>query len=631
MRRLGSSEVLALAGVLSFCSLVYELAIAASFVGLTGDAPFWQGLTIGLYLAALGAGTWSCSRLAVRDSWAWLWGVELALTAAGALSASGILSLDTALRVYRHFYAGASPSPWAAMAALASGHLFTLLIGWLSGFELPLLLRLARDSDGRDRTREVLGVNYFGALAGSLAFSFWLYPALGAAGSATAASGLNLAACAFLYRRAPAARDDVRTGGLVTAAAVWAALFLLSPHLARLNAAAFHSVRIGAARSCSTADAGLGRILRELLQRSEAVERIPSAYQRIELVTEDDPAPLDRDPFNFRPRAEPDLPYKFRLFLDRRPQFYGAREAVYHEFLGHVPVQLFNRVPEDVLILGGGDGLLAKELLKYGARVRSIVNVELDPAMTRLAAVDPRFRLLNRDSFRDPKVEVVVGDAFSFLRRDARLFDAVFIDLPMPNTYDLAKLYSAEFFRNVARRLKPGGFGAMGYPLASSAAIERTQDRESLRRNTIAVSTLRAGGFTTIVPFDTECPELVLYDDAVRWGIAEMPEDEDPLTARMLRGVLARRFLSAHPGLTADPKEDYLVLSNRDRRNSMLAFTRDRVRADFRFKDHGIPLYSLNPNRLRVLEDGRFPYKEDPSLANSVARPTLLGSLSLPE
>ena len=87
--------------------------------------------------------------------------------------------------------------------------------------------------------------------------------------------------------------------------------------------------------------------------------------------------------------------------------------------------------------------------------------------------------------------------------------------------------------------------------------------------------------------------------------------------------------LRRHPGIRVDEKQDLELVANRFVRGSMLAFTPERSRVDFRFKDYGVTLYALTPLRLKTLEGGHFSYREDPRLANTLLRPTLFKSLSL--
>src|SRR5690606_4294966 len=109
-----------------------------------------------------------------------------------------------------------------------------------------------------------------------------------------------------------------------------------------------------------------------------------------------------------------------------------------------------------VLVLGGGDGLAAREVLRY-EDVRAVTVVELDPAVTRLARTDPALSELNDHAFRDPRLTVVDADAFPWLRSDRGRYDVVISDLPDPGITASTKLYSAEFYGLVAEALAPDG------------------------------------------------------------------------------------------------------------------------------------------------------------------------------
>lgn len=628
-----SREVLGLSFALSACSLIYELTIAGCYVSFTGDSPFWQSVTIGLYLAAMGAGAWACSRR-LGDERLRFWRVELALCVAGAAVPLLLLLFESGFWLWQHFYALEEAGPRAALLALGTGQFTTLVIGWLSGFELPLLIRLGRDAlaretgaNARDLTREVLAANYLGALVGGLAFSFWLLPSFDLAGAAGAAAALNLAACFWLRRDAGA------VPALALASAAWLALTAAGPLVGRFNAASFYAARLGVPASvhpytcCSKPSASLPKVLAAVGEAMDWIERFPSRIQRVEVIRRGFlPTPLAAY-FNERPRREPELNYRMMLHLDRRFQLWGATEAIYHEYLAHVPVQLFRRFPEEALILGGGDGLLAKELLKYHDRVKRIVNVELDPAMVRLAREEPWLRELNASAYHDPKVEVVVADAFAFVRGHAGRYDAVYIDFPFPYSYDTAKLYSAEFFKNVANLLKPGGFAVMDYPLATEDTAADLGP-EGLRRNSIAVNTLKAGGFRTIVPYTAGPPELVPVSQAVLLGLDVDSSEDDWELGKLERRLKARRFMLRHPHLTAGDGDDLQVIRNQASGETMLAFTVDRTDPVFVWDALGLPLYALSAERLRMLEGGRYPYVDDKRLVNRLVRPTLFRSLN---
>ena len=136
-------------------------------------------------------------------------------------------------------------------------------------------------------------------------------------------------------------------------------------------------------------------------------------------------------------------------------QFSSYDEERYHEPLVHPALALAGNRAE-VLILGGGDGLAVREVLKY-SQVKAVTLVDLDPEMTTLAATHPVFLQLKGQAFADPRVSVVNADAFSFLQDTSHLFDVIIIDLPDPNSVELARLYSLNFYRLCKKHLKRGG------------------------------------------------------------------------------------------------------------------------------------------------------------------------------
>src|SRR5699024_3687325 len=99
-----------------------------------------------------------------------------------------------------------------------------------------------------------------------------------------------------------------------------------------------------------------------------------------------------------------------RLYLNGDLQFAEHDEYRYHESLVH-PVMA--KRPKDVLVLGGGDGLALREIVKYDD-VENVTLVELDPVMTQLGSSDQRLTSLNDHAFDDPRVDVVNADAFTW-------------------------------------------------------------------------------------------------------------------------------------------------------------------------------------------------------------------------
>jgi spermidine synthase len=144
-----------------------------------------------------------------------------------------------------------------------------------------------------------------------------------------------------------------------------------------------------------------------------------------------------------------------RLYLNGNLQFSTRDEYRYHEALVW-PVLGRVADPRSVLILGGGDGLAAREVLS-DARVRHVTLVDLDPEMTRLFRDTPQLVALNRASLSSPRITVVNADAFRWVRQARDRYDAVIVDFPDPTEFSLGKLYTESFYREVARLLAPAG------------------------------------------------------------------------------------------------------------------------------------------------------------------------------
>jgi spermidine synthase len=144
-----------------------------------------------------------------------------------------------------------------------------------------------------------------------------------------------------------------------------------------------------------------------------------------------------------------------RLFLNGNLQFSSRDEYRYHEALVH-PAMTSCPNPQDILVLGGGDGLAVRELLKYPS-VRSITLVDLDKKMTDLFKTQIILTRLNENSLNNPKVKLIVSDAFVWLKGTEQRFDVAIVDFPDPSNYSLGKLYSDTFYRTLKHVINPQG------------------------------------------------------------------------------------------------------------------------------------------------------------------------------
>jgi spermidine synthase len=184
-----------------------------------------------------------------------------------------------------------------------------------------------------------------------------------------------------------------------------------------------------------------------------------------------------------------------RLFLNGNLQFHSRDEYRYHEALVH-PAMAAHGGPKRVLVLGGGDGMALREVLKYPG-VEAVVLVELDPHMTALFSTQPLLRQLNADALHAPKVQVVNADAFSWLDTHADVFDVIVVDFPDPANFAIGKLYTSSFYRLVDQHLNAGGY-----------AVVQTTSPLIARRSFWTVATTIESVGLAVVPYHAHVPSF---------------------------------------------------------------------------------------------------------------------------
>lgn len=330
------------------------------------------------------------------------------------------------------------------------------ILGFLHGTELPLVLKKSEADFGSS-----LRFAYFGALVAYVVIPLWLLPRLGIIGIvalATAFYAVNFALALLLERKD--AWITLLPGLLVSGGLI--ALHQLEP--TRLSLLYSDGLETAAGRDYSS----WWEAARWLHSRV-TVRTWESPFQRIDWVT-----------------YHNDVGPSYRLYLNGEFQFDSLTEASYHDgffqFLG-------SDDRKEVLVIGAGDGLLAREILRRWPLVERIVLVELDPVVLELATgLEPLVKM-NINSLKDRKVEVFTEDAFTFVARCGGRFDSVFVDLPHPSSYVLSRVYSKEFYTRLLRCLKgPGGTLVMDAPIHG--------DTGGILQSTLSVS-----GFTDIHPY----------------------------------------------------------------------------------------------------------------------------------
>ena len=116
--------------------------------------------------------------------------------------------------------------------------------------------------------------------------------------------------------------------------------------------------------------------------------------------------------------------------------------------------------PRKVAVLGGGDGMAVREILKYPT-VERVTLVELDPAMTRLFRDHEPLAALNGHALRSPKVTVVNADAFRWLEEAREIYDVIVVDFPDPTNFSIGKLYTNSFYALLDRHLAASGYAVV--------------------------------------------------------------------------------------------------------------------------------------------------------------------------
>ncbi len=469
--------------VIAACGLVYELLAGTIASYVLGDSVTQFSLIIGLYLSALGIGAW-LSRFIDRDLAARFVDVELAVALIGGLSAPLLFLGFSRLSWFQFFL-----------------YLVVLAIGSLVGLELPILMRILKEQlDFKDLVSRVLSFDYIGSLIAAVLFPMFLVPRLGLVRTSIAFGLLNAAVGLYgTWLLRPLLRG---VGVLRVRAAIVIVILLIA------------FVR---------AD-DLTSLAEDELYADDIVHSTSSSYQRI-LITRNAAG--------------------FQLFLNGNLQFSSADEYRYHEALVH-PAMAVQSAPRRVLILGGGDGLALREVLKYRS-VEQVTLVDLDPKMTALSEAFKPLGVLNQHAFKDPRVRVVNADAMIWLEEERDRFDVAIIDFPDPSSFALGKLYTTRFYRLLRTRLTPDAAisvqsGSPLYARQSFWCIVRTMEAAGLhvRPYQTTVPSFGVWGFAlaSAAPFDqpahVRAPARFL-DDATLSAMFVFPRDMAPVPVEINR------------------------------------------------------------------------------------------------
>lgn len=425
-------------------------------------------LIIGFYLAAMGIGAFLSRYIKDLEVLTGFITIEILLGVIGAFS----------VPLCYYFF---------AMSDNTGYQFFVLslvtIIGTLTGFEIPLLTRILQNKDSfNDRVSDVLTFDYLGALGATLLFPFVLLPFLGLYRSSLSFGIINLVV-AFITMRIFRSELSQKKR--------WATLVNI------LNAAVILLIVFMLWKT----DEYMSR-WKESIYKYPIIHSENSQYQKIDLA---------------RNQGE------FRLYLDGAIQFSSRDEYRYHEGLVHVPLSQVNQVNR-VLLLGGGEGLALREILKY-PELDSVDLVDIDPAVTNLARTNDLIVRQNESALDDPKVNIYHEDAFRFLKENDKKYDAIIVDLPDPTNESLARLYSDVFYQLCLGNLATDGV----------LATQATSPHLSTNAFWCIDKTLHHSGFTITHPYQVYIPSFGA------WGFILAKKDD--ASVRTLREDVSYRYL----------------------------------------------------------------------------------------
>lgn len=380
--------------LISICSIVYELIIGSLSSYLLGNSITQFSITIGLYLFAMGIGSFA-SKYITKNLFDTFTIIEIVIGVVGSFS-SIILFLC-------HLYTNIYPLVM---------YLLIIIIGFMVGLEIPLLVRIIEENkkDLRNTVANLFAFDYIGGLLGSILFPIILLPQLGYITTAFAIGLINLIAAAIIvFKYSDKLKNKKLCQGLLVCSFIVVIFFTIDGNRQTL-------------------------LLEDGLYRDHILYRKQSLYQKIILTKHKD-----------------DL----RLYLDGNIQFSSTDEYRYHEPLVHVPMSVCPHA-KTFLLLGAGDGLAAREILKY-PDTKSIVIVDMDADVVNMVRANRELGILNNHALDNPKVSVIHDDAYIYLEKNTNLFDIIIIDLPDPNNDALNKLYTTSFYRLVKNNLNSDG------------------------------------------------------------------------------------------------------------------------------------------------------------------------------
>lgn len=453
--------------VIAVCGLVYQLLAGTISSYLVGDSVYQFSLVIGLFMSSMGLGSF-ISRFINKNLHDWFIFVEILTGMAGGLSSIILFLAFAQIDNY---------TPFLLMVSIT--------IGTLIGLELPIILRIVKEHNTlKIVLSNVMTADYAGALFASLLFPIVFVPRLGLIRTSLMFGSMNvIVAAAAIY----VFRERLKSKNALIALSI-SGLVLLS--------------------TCFVYADNITSYTEDLLYKDDIIYTSNSPYQRV-VVT----------------KTKSDI----RMFINGSIQFSSQDEYRYHESLVF-PAMSSAHSRRNILIIGGGDGLAAREVFKF-PEVEKLTLIDIDPSITDFARDNSMMRSLNKDSMRNPKINIINDDAWKSLEKTSDIFDVIIVDLPDPDDLTLSRLYSRTFYRLLAQHLAKGGkiVTQATSPMYSTKAfwciyntfrvVENPLKRSEIASETI---TLEAEAYQCYVPSFGNWGFVMASNTPIKWDSIEI-------------------------------------------------------------------------------------------------------------
>ncbi len=423
---------------LACCGLIYEYLLSHYSARILGSLETVIYAIIGIMIVSMGLGAFAAKK--VKDAFQGFVALELIIALIGCSATLFIASIIGFTQTLPHLVANTYEIPIDALPqggllakmswlSMQLPYIFAFILGFLIGMEIPLIARIRESVYGHHLAHNVgtiYGADYIGAGVGAIIWVVFMLHIKVSEAAAITASG-NLIAGFIFFLRFKKQLKYKKT------------LFFGHGVLALLVVLVFQYGDMWQQQ------------MQNMLYLDKVVYHKQTLYQNIV--------------FTERKLGGGIAPI-YNFYINGRLQFSSLDEQIYHEFLVHPAMQASNE-HNKVLIIGGGDGLALREVLKW--KPKQVTLIDLDPELLALFQYPEKYlpkqlakkiQSLNQNSFNDPRVKVIHEDAFigiDKLQQNKQIFDTIIVDLPDPSNSELNKMYTVNFYHRLGNLLNADG------------------------------------------------------------------------------------------------------------------------------------------------------------------------------